>query len=194
MKSNRLSTKEWSERIILALLFTAIGLLIYIVFSSLRLAMFTRINAYDLVFALAAIAFSLLIVGIFVATKNGWAKPARVFSNLWFLLTIPFAVVFVRYLTEEKGPGIMVPFGLVFLYILVEFLLDKVLKFDFRRKWSTHAPYIVLEYIALYSLIHIAFDIDRTWGASRFDLVLDTPGQFDLFVLGPDKDRKKEKK
>ena len=58
----------------------------------------------------------------------------------------------------------MISFGLVFLYILVEFLLDKVLKFDFRRRWSTHAPYIVLEYIALYSLIHIAFDIDRTWG------------------------------
>lgn len=126
--------------------------------------MFTRINTYDLAFVLAAIAFNLLIVGIFVASKNGWAKPAKVFGNLWFLLTIPFAVVFVRYLIEGKKPGIMVSFCLVFLYILVEFLLDKVLKFDFRRKWSTHAPYIVLEYIALYSLIHIAFDIDRTWG------------------------------
>jgi len=97
-------------------------------------------------------------------SKNGWAKPVRVFVNLWLLLTIPFAVVFVRYLIEEKKPGIMISFSLVFLYILVEFLLDKVLKFDFRWRWSTHAPYIVLEYIALYSLIHIAFDIDRTWG------------------------------
>ena len=58
----------------------------------------------------------------------------------------------------------MVRFGFVFLYILVEFLLDYVLKFDFRQKWSTHAPYIVLEYIALFSLIGIAFDIDRVWG------------------------------
>jgi hypothetical protein len=126
--------------------------------------MFTRMNTYDLVFVLTAIAFNLLIVGIFVASKNGWTKPASVFGNLWFLLTIPFAVVFVRYLIEGKKPGIIVSFGLVFLYILVEFLLDMVLKFDFRRKWSTHAPYIVLEYIALYSLIHIAFNIDRTWG------------------------------
>jgi hypothetical protein len=126
--------------------------------------MFTRVNTYDLVFVFTAIAFNLLIVGIFVASKNGWAKPARVFGSLWFLLTIPFAVVFVRYLIEGKKSGIMIYFGLVFLYILVEFLLDKVLKFDFRQKWSTHAPYIVLEYIALYSLIHIAFGIDRTWG------------------------------
>ena len=47
---------------------------------------------------------------------------------------------------------------------LVEFLLDFVLKFDFRQKWITHSPYIVLEYVALYSLIHISFEIDRTWG------------------------------
>ncbi len=126
--------------------------------------MFTRINVYGLIFVLTAIAFNLLIVGIFVAYKNGWAKPFKVIVNLWLLLTIPFAVVFIRYLTEGKRPGIMVSFGLVFLYILVEFLLDKVLMFDFRRKWITHAPYIVLEYIALYCLIHIAFDIDRTWG------------------------------
>ena len=126
--------------------------------------MYTRINAFDLVFVLTAIAFNLLIVCIFVAQKNGWAKATRFIGLLWLLLTIPFSVVFVRYLTEGNRPGMMVYFGFVFLYILVEFLLDYVLKFDFRQKWITHAPYIVLEYIALYSLIHIAFGIDRAWG------------------------------
>jgi hypothetical protein len=126
--------------------------------------MFTGIDAYDLVFVLTAIAFNLLIVGIFVAQKNGWAKPVRIIGILWLLLAIPLAVVFVRYLTEGKGPGIMVLFGLVFLYVLVEFLLDNVFRFDFRRKWVTHAPYIVLEYAALFSLIGIASDIGRTWG------------------------------
>jgi hypothetical protein len=126
--------------------------------------MFTRINVFDLIFVLTAIAFNLLIVGIFVAQKNGLAKAVKFIGMLWLGLTIPFAVVFVRYLTEGKRPGMMVYFGFVFLYILIEFLLDYVLKFDFRKKWITHAPYIVLEYIALYGLIHIAFNIDRTWG------------------------------
>ena len=48
--------------------------------------------------------------------------------------------------------------------MLVEFLLDYVLKFDFRSKPSTHVPYIILEYVALFSLIVIAFDNDRIWG------------------------------
>jgi hypothetical protein len=126
--------------------------------------MFTRINTYDLTFVLTAIAFNLLIVGIFVAQKNGRAKQVKVLGMLWLLLAIPLAVVFVRYLAEGKSPGIMLSLGLVFLYMLVEFLLDYVLKIDFRQKWITHAPYIVLEYIALYCLIHIAFQIDRTWG------------------------------
>jgi hypothetical protein len=126
--------------------------------------MFTRIKAYDLVFVLAAIAFNLLIVGIFVAQKNGWAKSVEVMGVLWLLLSIPFAIVFIHYLTEGKPRKIMVSFALVFVYILVEFLLDFVFKIDFRQSWITHAPYIVLEYIALFSLIRMAFHIDRVWG------------------------------
>jgi len=46
----------------------------------------------------------------------------------------------------------------------VEFLLDYVFKVDFRSKVSTHALYIILEYVALFSLIVIAFDIHQRWG------------------------------
>ena len=53
---------------------------------------------------------------------------------------------------------------ILFLYMLVELLLDYVFKVEFRQKWITHAPYIILEYIALFGLIGISFSIDRTWG------------------------------
>jgi hypothetical protein len=135
-----------------------------IVFNRLDLTMFNRLPPYDLVFVLTAIAFNLLIVCIFISQKHGGAKLVKVFGVLWLLLSIPFAVVFVNYLTVGKRAAIMVSFCLVFLYILVEFLLDYVLKIDFRQKWITHTPYIVLEYIALFSLIGIAFDIDRISG------------------------------
>jgi len=38
------------------------------------------------------------------------------------------------------------------------------LKIEFREKWITHVPYILMEYIALFSLIGITTDIDHTWG------------------------------
>jgi hypothetical protein len=57
-----------------------------------------------------------------------------------------------------------VAFALIFLYMLVELLLDYVFRYDFRKQWRTHIPYILLEYLALFSLIGIAIQIDRVWG------------------------------
>lgn len=124
----------------------------------------SSIGSFDLVFVVTAIAFNLLIAGIFVAQKNGWARAVRAIGIAWLLLSIPLAVVFFRYWAEGRRLAIIVYFGLVLLYMLVEFLLDYVFRLDFRRKWVTHAPYIVLEYAALFSLIGIASDIDRIWG------------------------------
>jgi hypothetical protein len=126
-------------------------------------AIASNLFAYDLVFVLTALVFNLLLAALYVARRNGWARTARVLGVLWLLLAVPFATVFARYLTEGRGPGTMVPFTLVLLYMLVEFLLNFVFKDDFRRKWTMQVPYIVLEYIALFSLIWIAFSIDRTW-------------------------------
>jgi len=46
----------------------------------------------------------------------------------------------------------------------VELLLDYILQIDFRQRWISHVPYIILEYIALFGLIGISFSINATWG------------------------------
>jgi len=127
-------------------------------------AIASNLFVYDLVFVLTAVAFNLLLAALFVAQRNGRSRAVRVIGLLWLFLSVPFAIVFVRYLANGMGPETVVPFSLVLFYILVEFLLDYVFKVDFRRKWITHVPYIVLEYIALFSLIWIAFSFDRSWG------------------------------
>ena len=58
----------------------------------------------------------------------------------------------------------MIYYTVILVYMLVELLLDYVFKAPFREKKITHIPYIVLEYIALFGLIGISFDINRTWG------------------------------
>jgi hypothetical protein len=118
----------------------------------------------DLVFLFCALSFNLLLAILFVAQKNGLTRAVRGIGIVWLLLAIPFTIVFARYLAEGRGLAVLVPLSLVLLYMLVELLLDFVFKVEFRRKWTTHVPYIVLEYIALFSLIRIAFGIDRTWG------------------------------
>ena len=126
--------------------------------------MFTQLNTIDLMFVLSAIAFNLLIAALFIAQKLGRENLVKTFGVLWLWLMIPLALVFVSYWREGRETWIFVNFGLVFLYMLVELLLDYVFKVDFRSKPITHVPYIILEYIALFSLIAIAFDIDQRWG------------------------------
>ena len=121
-------------------------------------------DVFDLVFVLCAVVFNLLIVGIFIATKKERPELRKTLGMAFVSLGIPFAIVFIRYLVEGRGLRTMVPFGFVLLYIAVEVVLDYILKIDFRKKLITHVPYIVLEYIALFSLIGISFSINRVWG------------------------------
>ena len=123
-----------------------------------------NLGVFDLVFVITAIAFNLLITGIFIAQKKGRIDLVRKLGISWLGLSVPLGVVFLYYLREGRETWIMVYFGLIFLYIFVELLLDYILKFDFRRRWGTHIPYIVLEYIALFGLIGISFSIHPTWG------------------------------
>jgi hypothetical protein len=113
---------------------------------------------------LSAIAFNLLIAAIFVAQKLGQENLVRAFGILWLCLLTPLTVVFVSYWRAGRERWILVSFGLVFLYMLVELLLDYVFKVDFRSKPITHVPYILLEYAALFSMMGIALEIDQVWG------------------------------
>lgn len=125
---------------------------------------FLRLGVFNLVFVITAVLFNLFIVGVFIAQKKGQLKLVRRFGSLMLALALPLIVVFINYLVVGRPLWIMIYFGFIFLYILVEWLLDYALKIEFRKKWITHIPYIILEYIALFGLIGIAFAINRTWG------------------------------
>lgn len=87
----------------------------------------------------------------------------RSFGILWLWLIIPLTLVFISYWEAGRETRILVSFGLVFPYMLVELLLNYVFNADFRSNAITHVPYFILEYVALFSLIAIAFDIGQTW-------------------------------
>ena len=121
-------------------------------------------DVYDWLFVLCAVAFNLLIAGIFVAQKKGRQELTRTLGIAWLSLAIPLSIVFVRDLIVGREAWIMICFVFILFYMLVELLLDYVFKVAFRERNITHIPYILLEYIALYGLVRISFAIDRTWG------------------------------
>lgn len=125
--------------------------------------MLRELDFYEGLFIASAILFNLLIAGIFIADKHGNMRTIRILGTAVLLLALPLLVVFAHYLMVGVKRSVIVAFGLVFLYLLVELVLDYVIQFDFRKQWLTHIPYILLEYLALFSLIKIAIEIDQTW-------------------------------
>jgi hypothetical protein len=121
-------------------------------------------DIFDLVFVLCAVTFNLLIIGVFITTKQARPELRKVLGETFVALGIPLTLVFINYLLAGRALQTVIPLAFILVYIAIEFLLDYILKIDFRQKPITHVPYIVLEYIALFSLISITFSIDRTWG------------------------------
>jgi CubicO group peptidase (beta-lactamase class C family) len=120
----------------------------------------------DLIFALSAIAFMLLLAVLLAAQKERRVKTTWVTGVLWLLLAAPLTLVFSRYLAEGRGAWTLLPLGLVLLFMLAKALLDFVFKIDFRRNRSTLLAYLTLKCLALFSLIWIAFSIHPSWGTS----------------------------
>jgi len=131
---------------------------------SVLLAMAGALFLNDLIFVLTAMAFMLLLAALLAAQKNHRVKTTWVIGVLWLLLAAPLALVFARYLEEGRGAWILLPLGLVLLYMLAKALLDFVLRIDFRRNRIMLLAYLALECLALFSLIWIAFGIHPSWG------------------------------
>ena len=123
-----------------------------------------QLSLFDLTFGISGFLFNILISAIFIAQKKGNEKLVSLLGIIWLFLGIPLFVVFVKYFFEAKDSGLMVAFGLILIYMAVEFLLEYVFKYDFRAKNITHVPYIILEYLALFGIIVISFDINPILG------------------------------
>ena len=126
--------------------------------------MLPALGFFEGLFIVSAILFNLLIAGIFIADRNGSSRWISRLGIAWLLLALPLALAFSYFLIQGAPAWVLLAFGLVFLYMLLELLLDYIFKYDFRKQWRTHVPYILLEYLALFSLIAIAIWIDQTWG------------------------------
>lgn len=122
------------------------------------------LSGSDLLFVVTALAFELLISAILIAEKRQRHELVKALGILWALLAVPLVIVFVHDLTVGGDHWLVPSFGLIFLYIAVEIAFDLVVRIPFRERPALHIPYIILEYGALFGLIHIAFTIGPTWG------------------------------
>jgi len=121
-------------------------------------------SAFDLTFVLCAVIFNLLIIGVYITSKHERVKLRALLGKITIGLGIPLSVVLVAYVVGGKPLRTLVYLSFILLYLVLELLLDIILKIEFREKPILHVPYIILFYIACLGFIAISFSINTNWG------------------------------
>lgn len=112
MKSNRLSAREWGERIFLALLFTAIGSMIIIVFSPLRPLLDGDVDYLGRI----GLIILLLIAVVLIRKSTRFEKYWQVFLGLLVMATaVSLDWVFASYLMDSLGINDKTPLSFALL-------------------------------------------------------------------------------
>lgn len=119
------------------------------------------VGLLGMLFGVSALMFIWLVIGVYLSQSRGATAWVRFFGSGSLSLALPLALVA---LYQEAEPWVGLHLGIVLAYILVEFLLDYILKIDFRSKPRLHVPYIMLFYAALYALIRIGFFVSSSLG------------------------------
>ena len=79
-------------------------------------------------------------------------------------LIIPLIITLISYIISQKELKYLIYIILILTYLILELLLDLVIKYDFRAKKSTHVPYILLEYAACFSYVFGSLSLDIIMG------------------------------
>lgn len=121
-------------------------------------------TGYGLLFGISAVLFNLLVAGVFVATRHEKMQTVRKLGMVMIALGIPFTAVLIHTLKIDGTTNVVLALAVVLIYLLAELLLDFIFQYDFRSRFVTHFPYILLEYGAFIGLVYTAFSVSTGWG------------------------------
>jgi len=120
-------------------------------------------NNIDLFVFIIANLTNLLLAVMFLFRARGRSKVGNAFGWVAVVLGIPLlAAAVINILGMRPWWAFVLP-GLLVLYDAVEFVLDYILKFDFRHsRWLV--PYLGLYYMALIGMIGYTFAVGKPYG------------------------------
>ena len=117
----------------------------------------------DLAVFILANLLNLLLIGIFLSRPSGLEKLENILGLITVALILPVgAVILLNTLAKREWWTVVLP-SVLMLYLIIELLLDHILKLDFRHT-SLLWPYLLVFYVALMAMIGYSFLIKRSYG------------------------------
>ena len=118
----------------------------------------------DNIFIYSSIVFNISVSGVCVATKLADMTLTQVFGGIVIFLIVPFSATLLGYVRAKEKKKTLVSNGIILFYLLLELVLDHILKIQFREILVLHVPYIVVFYAALFSMIGVSLEKNKRLG------------------------------
>jgi hypothetical protein len=121
----------------------------------------------ELFFFNLGIVNSLCLIFIFLIRRNRLALLKRI-GWVYLLLAIPAVYGIILVAQEQKSVRYSIFLGIFLAFLVMEWLLDHVLKIDFRqnlkKNWKATVPYLGLYYAMNYGFVVMPWKTSLVWG------------------------------
>jgi len=124
----------------------------------------TFFKSQNIIFVFSAVIFNIFVSAVYVSTKLDFLALRQISGYIIISLIVPFTITLLGYTKKEADKKIIISNMLVLLYLVLELLLDYVLKIPFRDILVLHIPYIIVFYAAEFSMISVSFNYNRKVG------------------------------
>ena len=117
----------------------------------------------NLLGAIVAVAYLFLCILIFTARLSGRAHYGRWIGYMQFIAILPLFFLLVNAPRFERPVLYYVQISLMLFFLLLEMLLDYLLKIEFRQNIRIVIPYVVLFFAATGGMLGVAALAGRFW-------------------------------
>ena len=118
----------------------------------------------DFIFICCSVIFNVSVSVLYIATRLDDMLLVQVCGGIVISLMIPFTITLLGYLKEKANKRTTISNVVILVYLSLELLLDYILKVPFREILVIHVPYIVVFYVALFSIMAVSFEKNRKMG------------------------------
>ena len=117
----------------------------------------------NLVGAITANVYMLLIIAMFIARILGWFEIGRWIGFATSFVLIPLIYLLVVGLKTNRRIIYFVWLALMVLFALFELVVDQILAIDIRSSQSTVIPYVMFFFAATGGMIGVAMQAGKPW-------------------------------
>jgi len=119
-------------------------------------------NLIDLTAISVTNIFNIIMVVVFIL-RTMQTGHLQVFGIVWVMFIVALALVIFRNIQSKRGRWFIVLPLLMWIFLIIEVVLDYVLMSDFRNT-SLIGPYLLLYYISILGMIGYSFLVGKKYG------------------------------